>query len=1581
MFIDSKNPDETTLKTFCEALTRVDLPNEFPNPTIGSSELAIEKGVAEFKFKELKFGGLEGDISAKKDAEGWLFKGDLRNPDHVNSRQFVEELIQIKLPSELPSVTISKAVIKLRTGSSGSLHFDATLVEPVDNGADELTKLFSKVERLLVHFSKQEQYVQLEGGEVGILSTSYFDPHYGKDRKLCVSLMLTKLELKKSEGMAFSGEAKLNFKNLPYPLDKAFRPDLTFGVSFDSKKKELVFKVKDVIKEELARIPDLGKYLIEQAKKAGLQNSDFPEGLRIPEMGEAYIQITELGIALGKDITANIELSLGLPSQLNEVFKVPKGQKVIKTYNPSGKTDKEKNLLTGSISIATTGIKGRIEQWPFELKGLDQKKDGLKVDFNKLFDLKAFPSPLIIAKPEIRADLKKMSFGFKGGYKVAEKNKGLCLPTTFIKGLFESLNKEALGSAFDIEGLIDVFPNEIPITQIKLFDYETKKLDLKAFQEHFALFGLPFPAAVAELCELVKNNTDQLPDRFKEYLNIELPDKIYSEFDVTSDGGFSFGISTYKDSRNNSTTPLKMLLPGSMPGLMGIKLYRIAIGAALGGSAIKVELDVEFDMFNFAELAAGCIKNTPFTEESDYLPPANQLGQHGVIKNLITYVFYQAYVPIPIPVFVEKLEIATYDLTGFKSHFNIDLDLSSFSIVEALKSALEFKTILLGADDEVNPTDYTPLKRYLRKEEKGVVSYEEVPDESRPQAKSSGSAFGAYIGPIYAQLPKFMGDQKMTFPSGEEIHFNAIRIGSGRGKDGQDYVYKIQPFELGKTLLQGLRKPSINYIIKSVDLKDRMGDVNICFFKVYNIHLNWLLSTPKEFREEAYPLLMQTADTHSIQSSPDQILELLVRDDSGIANEVDEEGFIGLARGYWNLADFVQAELTAGLLVGKESGAKMGLSYQGKIGEIIHFLLSGSIAISPQGTDKVAIEGKGFFKLFSREIIYANYRFTERGFDFLGFLDLFPEQWPFKVQGFLQGHLDDKYFLFHGRTQLLFGNSGIQAYVLLKAENIQGHQNGQSQLPENTIKSFQKRINDGVLLYDVALKNDVVFYYGFKFDLASLDLLLKASIEEGIARMSFETHLKALGFLELRGQTDIEFNFESGLVFEGDYLIKAQYGRSHILNLRAYTSAELNPQSGKFALTGELVSGSWVLSPDFKTSGGLAYVNWLVGEHAGDFVLTVGGYHPDFVKPAHYPDVKRLRLNWQLDSYTAFDGEAYFALTPACIMAGGLLNFRYARGGVSAGFSAHAHFITSWNPFFFHLSIGVSVYASYTLTIKVLSWRVSKTFSINVGARLEIWGAPVGGCVDINLKVVRLRIPFGEGRPKLRPVSEADFLNMLPKAENGKPELHKVSFLQGVEEIKGEHVFIRPEDFSILIKSAVPLESIYNNGKKVADGDKVNVRPMRKKQVDSRLDISLDENFKCKVEKIKHAVPDALWGDFENEGLNREPLIRDQLVGIKITAKGTTLNGLLTLTENDLSPVPIDHGKTLSIDLQGWETKVLHPDDGLNEAKLKSRQNRALIEDLERIGIDLGFEAGIDFATPKFDRHIEVWYEDFPLRK
>ena len=55
-----------------------------------------------------------------------------------------------------------------------------------------------------------------------------------------------------------------------------------------------------------------------------------------------------------------------------------------------------------------------------------------------------------------------------------------------------------------------------------------------------------------------------------------------------------------------------------------------------------------------------------------------------------------------------------------------------------------------------------------------------------------------------------------------------------------------------------------------------------------------------------------------------------------------------------------------------------------------------------------------------------------------------------------------------------------------------------------------------------------------------------------------------------------------------------------------------------------LAPSSFLLDPACHLTGGFAFCLWFGDNpHAGDFVVTIGGYHPAFAPPSYYPVVPR----------------------------------------------------------------------------------------------------------------------------------------------------------------------------------------------------------------------------------------------------------------------------------------------------------------------------------------------------------------------
>jgi hypothetical protein len=185
---------------------------------------------------------------------------------------------------------------------------------------------------------------------------------------------------------------------------------------------------------------------------------------------------------------------------------------------------------------------------------------------------------------------------------------------------------------------------------------------------------------------------------------------------------------------------------------------------------------------------------------------------------------------------------------------------------------------------------------------------------------------------------------------------------------------------------------------------------------------------------------------------------------------------------------------------------------------------------------------------------------------------------------------------------------------------------------------------------------------------------------------------------------------------------------------------KLLPSEGVFSATAVLTSNSFVLDPACKLTGGFAFYVWFgSNEHAGQFVLTLGGYHPDFTPPSYYPQVPRLGFNWPMPGDVTISGEAYFALTPSAVMAGAGLQVLYSAGNLRAWFKAQMDALIEWAPFHYSIDISISLGASYRVHLLF----VTTTLKIELGASLSIWGPPMGGRVHISWYIISFTVGFG----------------------------------------------------------------------------------------------------------------------------------------------------------------------------------------------------------------------------------------------
>ncbi|MBV8907234.1 MAG: hypothetical protein JOZ22_26625 [Acidobacteriia bacterium] len=242
------------------------------------------------------------------------------------------------------------------------------------------------------------------------------------------------------------------------------------------------------------------------------------------------------------------------------------------------------------------------------------------------------------------------------------------------------------------------------------------------------------------------------------------------------------------------------------------------------------------------------------------------------------------------------------------------------------------------------------------------------------------------------------------------------------------------------------------------------------------------------------------------------------------------------------------------------------------------------------------------------------------------------------------------------------------------------------------------------------------------------------------------------------------------------------------------------PDEGFAGIQAQLTDASYIYSGLCKLAGGFAFFTWFPpSPNAGDFVLSVGGYHPAFVKPSHYPDVPRLSLTYQITEDIFVKGSAYFALTPTVLMAGAALEARITLGSLQAWFLASIDFMIRWEPYYYEASLNVSIGARWWI------------FETELNAQLDIWGPEFSGVAHVNWTVFSFDVSFGGARTGPSPISFERFRDQFLQNDDDRNANKKLLFVRILEGATGsvkqgdaEIPIVNPAQLRLETSSPIP---------------------------------------------------------------------------------------------------------------------------------------------------------------------------------
>lgn len=199
--------------------------------------------------------------------------------------------------------------------------------------------------------------------------------------------------------------------------------------------------------------------------------------------------------------------------------------------------------------------------------------------------------------------------------------------------------------------------------------------------------------------------------------------------------------------------------------------------------------------------------------------------------------------------------------------------------------------------------------------------------------------------------------------------------------------------------------------------------------------------------------------------------------------------------------------------------------------------------------------------------------------------------------------------------------------------------------------------------------------------------------------------------------------------------------------------ARISTREGVVLVQAQLTDNSWLIAPAVRLTGGFAFAAWFGGPNKGQFVLTIGGYHPDFHRDG-YPVVPRLGLSWQIGNFVSVTGGSYFALTSEALMVGLKVEIHAQLGPAWAHLVFGADGIVYFDPFW----LSVTIYASIDAGVTIDLWFAEITISIHISARLTVTGPPFRAVARFEIGPVGVTFEIGPDAAEPPPLTWRAFV-------------------------------------------------------------------------------------------------------------------------------------------------------------------------------------------------------------------------------
>lgn len=358
--------------------------------------------------------------------------------------------------------------------------------------------------------------------------------------------------------------------------------------------------------------------------------------------------------------------------------------------------------------------------------------------------------------------------------------------------------------------------------------------------------------------------------------------------------------------------------------------------------------------------------------------------------------------------------------------------------------------------------------------------------------------------------------------------------------------------------------------------------------------------------------------------------------------------------------------------------------------------------------------------------------------------------------------------------------------------------------------------------------------------------------------------------------------------------------------------ARILPERGVVAINGAFLPGSYIFSPDAIVTGGFALLNIFKdqnggswdGAKEGEFIVTLGGYHPSYKHPSYYPKVSRIEMNWKVSDHLYVKSSAYFAITPDALMVGGDMSVDFSAGGtfsIEVHFTMSADFIMYWKPFYYLGSAHANLNVKASINVDLWLFSIHESVEFDLSADLRIWGPDFSGYASVSVHVLvsfSVGISFGESERPIKPISKDEFVKGLLPEEDKIVSLNISNGLIASQSNPSYQV-VNAKELTIICATAIPIKKLTGiPTKNLTINNSFGIKPMANLDEDFNSEFSVEikkdgnsispeDLAHYKFELITKNMPAALWQKAKVGGAipetRGESLINDLLSGVKIT--------------------------------------------------------------------------------------------------